>query len=256
MSAPYFAAKAIDANEQRNAGMVIGFGQTRITNAPPAGAGDVNVGQRQDIGDPTFTKNLRNYIYVTTSYSVLNKDEIVGVRTAGSTITLPEPVGYGEGRILTIKDESGGAESSNITINARAGSTVDGASSVALSTNYGVLEIYVADGNWYSISEGSPSGGGGGADVDYAAKGVSYAATADDDVIGCTAGGITITLPDASTVDAGKRITVKDVAGLAGGSPITVDTDGGDIDGETSTTIDVDYGSSVFVSDGTDWFTL
>lgn len=258
MTNPLVAQNVTNATAH-NAGAFISYGKTSIKkniqttdNLP---GGDLDLNATQDLGSPVYTKNLRNYKAITASYQILNTDEIVAVETAGITVTLPVPANYGRGRTLLIKDESGNAGSSNITINTYGADTIDGAASVTLSDNYGLLELYTDGDNWYTISQGSSSGGGGSSTA-YSSQSSNYSATSSDDVIGCSVGGITITLPDASTVDAGKRITVKDEGGNAGDSAITIDTDGGNIDGESSTTIDVGYGSQTFVSNETNWFKL
>ena len=61
-----------------------------------------------------------------------------------------------------------------------------------------------------------------------------------------------ITLPLASGVDAGRFYIVKDITGSSNTNAITVNRSGSDtIDGDTSQTLDSDYGSWIFVSDGT-----
>jgi DUF4097 and DUF4098 domain-containing protein YvlB len=69
-----------------------------------------------------------------------------------------------------------------------------------------------------------------------------------------TTGGVTITLPDATTVSSGHTVNVKDSGGNAGGDPITIDTVSAQtIDGNLTATLDTDYQSITVVSDGSDW---
>jgi hypothetical protein len=81
-----------------------------------------------------------------------NEDTVAVTSTAAArTITLPAAASVSEGRMFVVKDESGGAGSNNITI-ARAGSdTIDGASSLVISTNYGIVRLY-SDGvsKWFT----------------------------------------------------------------------------------------------------------
>lgn len=53
------------------------------------------------------------------------------------------------GKEIEIKDESGGAGTNNITIQAQTG-TIDGAASVLITANYGILRVYSDGSNWFS----------------------------------------------------------------------------------------------------------
>jgi hypothetical protein len=74
---------------------------------------------------------------------------------------------------------------------------------------------------------------------------------------GCdTLGADTITLQTADTV-AGRIIIVKDEGGNAAAQNITVDTQGGEtIDGNATDTLNVNYQSRTYISDGTNWFII
>lgn len=77
-------------------------------------------------------------------------------------------------------------------------------------------------------------------------------------IIGCTAHSITVTLASAM-VDEGAWVIVKDESGAAGGvgQAITVATEDAEtVDGSASATIGVNFGSQYLYSDGTDWFAL
>ena len=60
---------------------------------------------------------------------------------APRTITLPDVTAVSDGRIYIIKDESGSANTNNITINAAGSDTIDGQSSTVLDSNYGTIKI-------------------------------------------------------------------------------------------------------------------
>ena len=83
-----------------------------------------------------------------------------------------------------------------------------------------------------------------------------YAAGVSDYYIGLTNGG-TVTLPLGSTVTAGKTYVIKDESGLAGtfaAYQITVArTSPNLIDGQTSATIAINYGSISVIWTGTTW---
>lgn len=62
---------------------------------------------------------------------------------------------------------------------------------------------------------------------------------------------VTVTLSAAATVIAGKRFTIKDGSGTAANRPITINRAGADtIDGSTSATVQIPFGSLDLVSDG------
>lgn len=63
-------------------------------------------------------------------------------------------------------------------------------------------------------------------------------------------GGHTVTLSGA---EKSRKIIIKDEAGTAGTSPITV---AGTIDGVSNYVINTDYGSLRLISDGTNWFLI
>lgn len=84
--------------------------------------------------------------------------------------------------------------------------------------------------------------------------------TSDEEVVlvdtATIGGSSTITLASAD-VSAGNVIGILDLTGSAGTNNITVDTGSSEtIDGNSSHTIDQDYGGGVFICDGTNWITI
>jgi len=80
-----------------------------------------------------------------------------------------------------------------------------------------------------------------------------YSALVSDDIIGVdTSGGIvTVVLPSAAAVGAGKTLIVKDESGNASTNPILVDGSVGDtVDGAANFPVRFDLGSAQFYSDG------
>lgn len=72
-----------------------------------------------------------------------------------------------------------------------------------------------------------------------------------DYYIACTAGAITVTLPDSSTYGTGKVYIIKDVSGVAAASNIVLDPTGADtIDGGATYTIAVNFRAVTLISDG------
>jgi hypothetical protein len=80
----------------------------------------------------------------------------------------------------------------------------------------------------------------------------------DETIIGCTASNITVTLTSAMIARVGRIWIIKDESGTAaGGSPITVATEGAEtIDGAASATITTAYGVLRLYSNGSNLFTI
>ncbi len=73
---------------------------------------------------------------------------------------------------------------------------------------------------------------------------------ADGDSYLAVMGGFTVALSGPETI---RKIIIKDEAGSASTSPITVQ---GTIDGATNYTINTNYGSLRLISDGSNWFVI
>lgn len=69
--------------------------------------------------------------------------------TTGRTVTPPIAASIA-GREYVIKDESGAARASNITIATTASQTIDGASTKTINTNYGVVRVYSNGSHWFT----------------------------------------------------------------------------------------------------------
>lgn len=85
---------------------------------------------------------LGNYIATAISYQMLSTDAIIGVTSTAAprTITMPS-TSMSVGQLWTIKDESGGAGTNNITISGN-GYNVDGSATYVINNNYGSIDIY------------------------------------------------------------------------------------------------------------------
>ncbi len=86
-----------------------------------------------------------------TDYTTVDTDVIVAVTNTGAarTITLATAT-VDEGRIVIVKDESGGAGTNNIIIATEGAETIDGAASVVINANYGVARLYSDGSNWFT----------------------------------------------------------------------------------------------------------
>jgi hypothetical protein len=80
---------------------------------------------------------------VTTTITASVNDTILGVSGAAAIeIRLPSAGDYDAGQYFTVKDESGAADTKNITILASGSQTIDGQNSVILESPYSALNIY------------------------------------------------------------------------------------------------------------------
>lgn len=99
----------------------------------------------------TSTPNTRTA--VSANYTALATDKLVAVTATATAITITLPaVTLGSATSvfnLEIKDESGGAATHNITATPVSG-TIDGAATLAITTNYGSLRLYAQGTNWFT----------------------------------------------------------------------------------------------------------
>ena len=66
----------------------------------------------------------------------------------------------------------------------------------------------------------------------------------------------TVTLPNAANLTAGKKFIIKDAGGNASVNDLIIDTAGGNIDGNASVTLDVNYSALTVYTDGTNYFII
>lgn len=85
------------------------------------------------------------------NYTLLPTDNTIAYTslTAARTATLPSATSY-TNKIYIIKDESGNAGTSNITIATTSSQTIDGASTKVISTAYGLVKVYSNGSNWFT----------------------------------------------------------------------------------------------------------
>jgi hypothetical protein len=121
--------------------------------------GSLVVGKRAAIGSPGTASSLHvggsqsvQRTAVVTDYAVTDADYYVAVAdtAARRTVSLPSASGRA-GRVYIIKDESGGASNHPISVKARPGETVDGAASLPIAANYGVVRLISNGKNWFGM---------------------------------------------------------------------------------------------------------
>ncbi len=84
--------------------------------------------------------------------TVSTSDYLIGITALAVTtsIGLPLPSQAGIGKTYIIKDEAGGATTTNITIRSEGEKLIDGSSSTTLSANYQVKRFYTDGSNWFT----------------------------------------------------------------------------------------------------------
>lgn len=84
-----------------------------------------------------------------TAYTAVSTDHLIAYTslTTGRTVTLPTAVGIGT-RVYIIIDETGTANTNNITVATTSSQTINGASTQVINTAYGSLKVYSNGANW------------------------------------------------------------------------------------------------------------
>lgn len=100
----------------------------------------------------TLTGYLNVYHTATATSASSAGQTVIGVTNTGAarTITL-QTADMANGRIMIIKDESGGAGTNNITVATQGSETIDGANTVDITVDYGCLRLYSNGSNWFSF---------------------------------------------------------------------------------------------------------
>ncbi len=174
----------------------------------------------------------------------------IALADSGITLTMPDAVLVGSGKVLTVKDSSGNAGTKPVILNTQLSQEIDGLSTHIMNQDRQSTTL-VSDGvNWFVTGTNILNS------VAVGATGETGTMTTEEAML-VTSGGVTITLPSASTVGSGVVVYVKDRGGNASGDPITVDTQSAQtIDGLSTILIDTDHESISFLSDGSNWSVL
>ena len=122
--------------------------QNVLTSSTPSFAGMSNTGaqtvKKTNVADAAYGTSAltTDYIVAWTSLSVARAAVISTEDEDSGTITQP--------RVMIFKDESGSAETYNITISLESGGTINGASTYVLNTNYESVNIYLNGVNGFA----------------------------------------------------------------------------------------------------------
>lgn len=108
--------------------------------------------QPQQTHRPPLRPVLEAYVNITAAtYTAKAGDRVIGVNRAGTvTITLPTAE-VRKGRIYTVKDESGAANSNNITVDTEGSETIDGSATDVININYQSKSYYSDGANWFIL---------------------------------------------------------------------------------------------------------
>ena len=151
----YLDEKLTDLSSSSGANIVVqDEGVNRTTNATSFNFVGAAVTATNSGNDVTVTLSSaafsRRNVSSTITASV--NDVILGVSgTAAISIRLPPAENYSAGQYFTVKDESGAADTKNITILASGSQTIDGESFVVLESPYAAVNIYSNGSNKFFI---------------------------------------------------------------------------------------------------------
>ena len=114
-----------------------------------------------DSTQPLRRLDALNRVAPTATYTIESQGtRLVDLRhSAPATVTLMYGGYMRPGEWVVIKDGGGVAATHNITVSAGGGSTIDGAGSVTLNTNYASLLVYSDGSNWLTWGGGGSSSG-------------------------------------------------------------------------------------------------
>lgn len=92
-------------------------------------------------------------VHVTTTYTVVDSDELVTAATAGGafSITLP-PVATNKGRRFTVLKTD--ASANNLTLDGNASETINGATTVVWNTQYSFRTVESDGAVWWIVATG------------------------------------------------------------------------------------------------------
>lgn len=97
-------------------------------------------------------QKFKRTTYSGANYTASTSDYLIALTSLAiaPSIGLPLPSLVGTGKTYIIKDEAGGATTTNITIRSEGEKLIDGSSSTTLSTNYQVKRFYSDGSNWFT----------------------------------------------------------------------------------------------------------
>jgi hypothetical protein len=100
---------------------------------------------------PTALLSITTVNHAASPYTVLAADQFLAVNVSGGVVTLNLPNTTTTGRVITVKDSTGGATTSHISVTTVGGTvTIDGQTTYTLDSNYAAIRL-VFDGTNYEV---------------------------------------------------------------------------------------------------------
>lgn len=151
----------------KNAASTLNTGSRNVVIGPDVPVSAVGVSDELRIGvgttpllDGSHTANARRLLingavelrHLPSNANITTTDQtIVGCTVAGITITIKSTTILKSGAIFIIKDESGGALASPITIATEGTELIDGAATIQILVNYGSVRLYSNGSNLFTF---------------------------------------------------------------------------------------------------------
>lgn len=188
---------------------------------------------------------------ILTPVTVLREDGtvLVDATTGAFTVNLPSAVGIRGRRFTVVKVD---ASANAVTVDALGAQTINGALTLALSTQWSGVTLESDGANWVAATSGSSGGAVTQGIKTITVADTPYAVGATDAVIlvDTTGGAVTVNLPAAAV--AGRTLTIKKVSSDV--NAVTLDGNGAEtIDGQTTQLLTAQYMSLTIISDGVGW---
>jgi hypothetical protein len=199
----------------------------------------------------------RMYATKTANYTLTTTDEFVAFNGTSLTAILPDPTGQAmNGRVYIIKN----LNSTSLTASSAGTSkTIDGSTTLTLP-QWAALEV-ISDGTqWLTIpAANATTGASNGTYSSVVTTTANYNMTAANRVVFANGSGITISLPDPTTVSTNSGPYIVKNVSTATGNVVYVNSQGTSpkLDSFVNGTANLlPWSSGTYVSDGTQWFSV
>lgn len=171
---------------------------------------------------PRFTTRV---VAVDSAYTVEADDGTVLVDTSSTAVTVTLPTAVGQsGRIYTIKDATGNAETNNITIDGDGSETIDGAATHTLDQDWAAVTVQSDGANWLVVDDAGAATAEPAPTYVYARL---YATLADAVTAAQAIGAIGVLLEPGTTYAASGTVTITtDNLNIIGGPGTTINHTG------------------------------
>ena len=142
-AAAYGFTAAANTGMYRNAGNGIGFAVAGVNYLDISSAGLVLMSGSATVTNRLTTATLAlGYTSGAGNLVDAGSASIYGFTDTSAPRTMILAIPSIAGRIITVKDQSGGAATNNITVSVSGGATIDGAATFVMNTNYGSASFY------------------------------------------------------------------------------------------------------------------